>query len=70
MALNPYAHFLAGQNPRPVLSASPRLVPQAVCPLTPEQIAAPIAPPVDGKAKWSPCHIVAHLADCELVHIF
>ena len=68
MALNPYASFLAGQNPRAVLAAIPGLLHQAVCQLTPEQIAAPIAPPVDGKAKWSPCQIVAHLADCELNH--
>lgn len=68
MALNPYASFLADQNPRAVLAASPGLVHQAVCQLTPEQVAAPYAPPVNGKAKWSPCQIVAHLADCELVH--
>ncbi len=61
MALNPYASFLAEQNPRAVLAASPGLIHQAVCRLTPEQIAAPIAP-----GKWSPCQIVAHLADCEL----
>ncbi len=62
MALNPYASFLADQNPRAVLAASPGLIHQAVCQLTPEQIAAPIAP-----GKWSPCQIVTHLADCELV---
>ncbi len=61
MALNPYASFLADQDPRAVLAATPGLVHQAVCQLTPEQIAAPIAP-----GKWSPCQIVAHLADCEL----
>lgn len=65
MVLNPYASFLADQNPRAVLAASPGLLHQAVCQLTPEQIAAPIAP-----GKWSPCQIVAHLADCELVHSF
>ncbi len=65
MALNPYASFLADQNPRAVLAASPGLVHQACCRLTPEQIAAPIA-----LGKWSPCQIVAHLADCELVHSF
>jgi DinB superfamily len=65
MALNPYAGFLADQDPRAVLAATPGLIHQAVCDLTPEQIAAPIAP-----GKWSPCEIVAHLADCELVFSF
>ncbi len=65
MALNPYAHFLGEQDARAVLAATPGLVHQAVCRLTPEQIAAPVAP-----GKWSPCQIVAHLADCELVHSF
>ncbi len=65
MALNPYASFLADQNPRAVLAATPGLLHQAVCRLTPEQVAAPIAP-----GKWSPCQIVAHLADCELAHSF
>lgn len=62
MALNPYARFLANQNPQAVLAATPGLLHQAACRLTPEQIAAPIAP-----GKWSPCQIIAHLADCELV---
>ena len=53
------------------LAATPGLVHQAVCALTPEQIAAPIAAPgADGKTKWSPCQIVAHLADCEIVFGF
>lgn len=62
MELNPYAKFVGAQDARAILAASPGLVHQAVCELSPEVIAAPIAP-----GKWSPCQIVAHLADCELV---
>ncbi len=65
MALNPYAKFLAERDPRTVIAATPSLLHEAVCGMTPEQIAAPIAP-----GKWSPCQIVAHLADCELVFAF
>jgi uncharacterized damage-inducible protein DinB len=65
MELNPYAKHLNGQNPRAVIAATPGLVHQAVCALSPEQIATPIAP-----GKWSPCEIVSHLADCELVFAF
>ena len=53
-----------------VLAATPGLVHQAVCALTPEQLEAPIGPAVAGKARWSPREIVAHLADCELVFSF
>lgn len=65
MALNPYAKFLGGQDARAVIAATPGLLHQAVCELTPEQIEAPIAP-----GKWSVRQIVAHLADCELVFGF
>jgi uncharacterized damage-inducible protein DinB len=65
MPLNPYASFLAGQDPRAVLAATPGLLHQAVRDLSPVQIQTPIAP-----GKWSPCQIVAHLADCELVFAF
>ncbi len=65
MALNPYAKFLGEQDARAVIAATPGLLHQAVCGLTPEQIEAPIAP-----GKWSPRQIVAHLADCELVFGF
>ena len=57
---NPYAKFLGEQDARAVMAATPGLVHQAVCALTPEQVEAPIAP-----GKWSPRVIVAHLADCE-----
>jgi uncharacterized damage-inducible protein DinB len=65
MELNPYAKYLSGQNARAVLAATPGLLHQAACALTPEQVEAPIAP-----GKWSIREIAAHLADCELVFSF
>ena len=71
MATNPYAHHLAGPegqgnlDPRAILAATPGVLHQLCCELTPEQIEAPWAP-----GKWSPREIVAHLADCELVFSF
>ena len=65
MELNPYASFLGELEARTVLPATPGLLHQAACALTPEQVAAPIAP-----GKWSVCQIVAHMADCELVFSF
>jgi uncharacterized damage-inducible protein DinB len=65
MALNPYAKFVGEQDKLAILAATPDLLHEALCKLTPEQTAAPIAP-----GKWSPCQIAAHLADCELVFSF
>jgi uncharacterized damage-inducible protein DinB len=65
MTLNPYAKFLGEQDARAVIAATPGMLHQAICALTPEQIEAPIAP-----GKWSVRQIVAHLADCELVFAF
>jgi hypothetical protein len=62
---NPYAAQLGTQDARAVLASTPGLLQQATAALTPEQIAAPIAP-----GKWSPCEIVAHLADCEIAFSF
>jgi hypothetical protein len=62
---NPYAAQLGAQDARAVLASTPGLLQQATAALAPERIAAPIAP-----GKWSPREIVAHLADCELVHSF
>jgi hypothetical protein len=62
---NPYAAQLGAQDARAVLASTPGLLQQATTALAPERIAAPIAP-----GKWSPREIVAHLADCELVHSF
>jgi uncharacterized damage-inducible protein DinB len=65
MSLNPYAKFLGEQDPRAVIAATPGLLHQAVCALSPEQVEAPYAP-----GKWSPREVVAHLADCEVVFSF
>ena len=65
MEINPYAKYLGEQDARAVLAATPGLVHQALGAMTPEQVAAPIAP-----GKWSPREIVAHLADCEMVFSF
>jgi uncharacterized damage-inducible protein DinB len=63
--LNPYARYLAGQEPLPVLAATPVRLDALACGMTPEQLDAPPAP-----GKWSPREILAHLADCELVFCF
>ena len=65
MELNPYAKYLGEQDARAVLTATPGLLHQAACALTPEQVEMPVAP-----GKWSVREIVAHLADCELVFSF
>ncbi len=65
MELNPYAKFLGELDARAVISATPALLHQAACALSPEQIEMPIAP-----RKWSVREIVAHMADCELVFSF
>ena len=75
MELNPYARFLTGpegnHDPRAVLAATPGLVHQALCAMTPEQVEAPYtASPAPTPPKWSPREIVAHLADCEFVFAF
>ena len=65
MELNPYAVFLGGQDPAPVLAATPARLEALACAMTPEQLTAPRAP-----GKWSPREILAHLADCELAFSF
>ncbi len=70
MELNPYAANLGEQDARAVLAATPGLMHQAIAALTPGQIEAPVAPPRNGKRRWSPREIVAHLADCEMVFSF
>ena len=65
MELNPYAKFLGAQDARAVIAATPGLVHQLVSAMSAEQVTAPIA-----EGKWSPCEIVAHLADCEIVFSF
>src|SRR5580700_5458250 len=65
MELNPYASFLSGQEPVPVLSTTAGRLRAIVAPLTPVQITTRPAP-----RKWSICEIAAHLADCEIVFSF
>ncbi len=65
MELNPYAKFLNGQDPIPVLTASAGRLKALTAGLTDAQINTPPAP-----RKWSICEIVAHLADCEIVFSF
>ena len=70
MATNPYAHHLAGHDPRPIIAATPGRLHQLCCELTPEQLDTPWAASEGAPAKWSPHQIVSHLADCELVFSF
>jgi DinB superfamily len=65
MELNPYAKFLEGQDPMPVLAATPQRLRTLTAGLTPAQLNTPPTP-----RKWSITNIVAHLADCEIVFSF
>jgi DinB family protein len=65
MELNPYASFLSGQEPVPVLSTTAGRLRAITAPLTPIQINTRPSP-----RKWSICEIAAHLADCEIVFSF
>jgi hypothetical protein len=65
MELNPYASFLNGQDPMPVLTSTAERLQTLTAGLTGAQINTPPAP-----RKWSICEIVAHLADCETVFSF
>jgi uncharacterized damage-inducible protein DinB len=65
MELNPYAIYLNGQDPIPVLTTTIERLQTLTADLTGAQINTPPAP-----RKWSICEIVAHLADCETVFSF
>jgi uncharacterized damage-inducible protein DinB len=65
MDLNPYAKFLDGKEPIPVLTTTIDRLRATTTSLTPAQIDRPAAP-----GKWSIREIVAHLADCEMVFSF
>jgi uncharacterized damage-inducible protein DinB len=65
MELNPYAKYLAGRDPIPVLEDTYVKLTQLVERLPEEQIE--LGPP---GGKWTAREIVAHLADCELVFAF
>ncbi len=62
MELNPYARFLGDAEPLSVLTTTVERLRALIAPLSAAEINRPPAP-----GKWSICHIVAHLADCELV---
>jgi uncharacterized damage-inducible protein DinB len=65
MELNPYAKYLAGEDPIPVLFTTVGRLQTLVAPLSMERL---IATPTPG--KWSIGEIVSHLADTELVFAF
>ena len=65
MDLNPYAGFLAGQDPLPILASTASLLQDVTSQLSPAQASHPPAP-----GKWSIREIVSHLADCEIVFSF
>ena len=65
MELNPYAVYLGGQDPIPVITRTTELLHLMIDPLSPAHIDRAPAP-----GKWSIREIVAHLADCELVFAF
>src|SRR5260370_17979204 len=65
MELNPYASYLNGQDPIPVLTSTAERLQTLTAGLTGAQINTPPAP-----RKWSICEIVPHLADCEIAFSF
>jgi hypothetical protein len=65
MDVNPYAKFLDGKDPIPVLTSTVERLRALTAPLTPAQIDRSPAPD-----KWSIREITAHLADCETVFAF
>jgi hypothetical protein len=65
MPLNPYATYLGGLNPREVIAATPERLSVLARSLGREGLQRSPAP-----GKWSPCEILCHLADCELVFAF
>jgi hypothetical protein len=65
MELNPYAIYLGGRDPIPVLNSTAERIHALTARLPAAQINARPAP-----RKWSITEIVAHLADCEIVFSF
>jgi uncharacterized damage-inducible protein DinB len=65
MELNPYAVYLGGQDPIPIITVTAELLHSLIDPLSAAHIDRAPAP-----GKWSIREIVAHLADCELVFSF
>ena len=65
MELNPYAVYLGGQDPIPVITTTSERLHTLVAPLSASHIDHP-----PSLGKWSIREIVAHLADCEQVFSF
>jgi len=65
MQLNPYAKFLDGRDPIPVLTSTSERLHTLIALLSGSQVNIPPA-----AGKWSICNIVTHLADTELVFAF
>jgi hypothetical protein len=65
MELNPYAIYLNGRDPIPVLTATAERIRALTAGLTAAQINTSPA-----LRKWSIREITAHLADCEIVFSF
>lgn len=62
---NPYAKYLAGQDPLKVMAATSSRIENIAAELGTERSNSSPAP-----GKWSPREIVCHLADCEMVFAF
>ena len=65
MELNPYASFLGGQDPIPVIASTAEKLNVFIDPLSAAEVDRSPAP-----GKWSIREIIAHLADCEIVFSF
>jgi uncharacterized damage-inducible protein DinB len=65
MELNPYAKYLDGRDPIPVLTSTSERIHALTGRLSTSEANTPPAP-----GKWSISNIVAHLADTEMVFAF
>jgi uncharacterized damage-inducible protein DinB len=65
MPTNPYAAHLGGADPVEVIRSTPARIESLIQSIGPEKLAHSPAP-----GKWSVRHIIAHLADCEIVFAF
>jgi hypothetical protein len=65
MSLNPYASFLGGQDPLPVIAATAARLSALAEKLGPKGIERSLAP-----GKWSARKIICHLADTEVAFAF
>ncbi|MGA8111914.1 MAG: DinB family protein [Acidobacteriaceae bacterium] len=63
--LNPYAKYLDGQDPLPVLRATASRLKNLAATIGPARITHSPAP-----GKWSPRDTLCHLADCEIAFAF